>query len=248
MVAKMTAYVFLCLSALLGPGALAAYMLFLYFGSPNLIDLGLSEPTALSLNACLCLAFFTQHSGMIRRPFRQWLEKYMKKAFHNAFYTIISGIILLILIVIWQQSSLTLATADGNLRWFPRAIFFMALAGMIWGSVAMGLNEPFGISPILQYLRGKDPHQSEHLIIAEHLIIRGLYRWVRHPLYLFSLLLIWSCPHLTADRLLFNILFTSWIIIGILLEERDLVANFGEEYLDYKRKVPMLIPYPWKKE
>ena len=146
MTTKMTAYVFLCLSALLGTGSLAAYMLFLFFGSLNLIDLGLSESTALGLNSCLCLAFFIQHSGMTRQSFRRWLEKYMKKAFH-----------------------------------------------------------------------------------------------------LFSLLFIWSCPDLTADRLLFNILFTSWIIIGILLEERDLVSDFGEEYLDYKRRVPMLIPYRWKK-
>ncbi len=233
----MTAYVFLCLSALLGPGSLAAYMLFLFFGSFNLNDLGLSEPAALGWNACLCLAFFIQHSGMTRKPFRRWLEKYMKQAFHNAFYTIILGTILLILIVFWQQSSQTLAAATDTFRWFLRAIFFMAFAGMNWGSVALGLNEPFGISPILRYLRGKDPQQSGHLTI------RGPYRWVRHPLYLFSLLFIWSCPDLTADRLLFNILFTSWIIIGILLEERDLVVDFGEEYLDYKGKVPMLIPY-----
>ena len=118
MTTKMTAYVFLCLSALLGPVSLAVFMLFLFFGPPNLIDLGLSEPTALCLNSCLCLAFFIQHSGMIRKPFRRWLEKYMNKAFHNAFYSIISGIILLILIVFWQQSSQTLAAATGNFRWF----------------------------------------------------------------------------------------------------------------------------------
>ena len=237
----MTAYVFLCLSALLGPVSLAVFMLFLFFGPPNLIDLGLSEPTALCLNSCLCLAFFIQHSGMTRRPFRRWLEKYMNKAFHNAFYSIISGIILLILIVFWQQSSQTLAAATGNFRWFLRAVFFMACAGMNWSLVAQGLNKPFGISPILQYLRGKDFQQSEHLII------RGPYRWVRHPLYLFNIMFIWFYPDLTADRLLFNILFTFWMLIGILLEERDLVADFGEEYLDYKRKVPVLIPYRGKR-
>lgn len=241
MITKMTAYVFLCLSALLGMGSLAAYMLFLFFGSLNLIDLGLSESSALGLNACLCLAFFIQHSGMTRKPFSRWLKKYMKKVFHNAFYSIISGVVLLILIVFWQQSSQTMAAATDNFRWFLRAVFFMAFAGMAWCSVALGLNEPFGISQILQYLHRKDPQPSGNLII------RGPYRWVRHPLYLFSLLFIWSCPDLTTDRLLFNLLFTSWIIIGILLEERDLVADFGEEYLAYKRKVPMLIPYRGKR-
>ncbi|MEJ2718947.1 MAG: hypothetical protein P8182_17760 [Deltaproteobacteria bacterium] len=66
---------------------------------------------------------------------------------------------------------------------------------------------------------------------------------MRHPLYFACILLIWSSPDLTADRLLFNILWTVWIVIGTVLEERDLVASFGEAYRDYQRNVPMLIPY-----
>ena len=55
--------------------------------------------------------------------------------------------------------------------------------------------------------------------------------------------MIWSYPDLTADRLLFNVLFTGWIIVGSVLEERDLVENYGEDYRSYQRRVPMLIPY-----
>jgi protein-S-isoprenylcysteine O-methyltransferase Ste14 len=75
------------------------------------------------------------------------------------------------------------------------------------------------------------------------LTVRGPYRWVRHPLYLLVLIMIWSCPDLTLDRLLFNILWTVWIYIGALLEERDLVADFGDAYRHYQQKVPMLIPF-----
>ncbi len=46
----------------------------------------------------------------------------------------------------------------------------------------------------------------------------------------------------SIDRLLFNILWTVWIVVATLLEERDLVDDFGEGYLDYQRKVPMLFP------
>jgi len=73
--------------------------------------------------------------------------------------------------------------------------------------------------------------------------VRGPYRWVRHPLYLFTLMMIWSYPGLTADRLLFNILWSGWVIIGSVLEERDLAAEFGQPYRDYQRTVPMLVPY-----
>jgi protein-S-isoprenylcysteine O-methyltransferase Ste14 len=56
------------------------------------------------------------------------------------------------------------------------------------------------------------------------------------------LVLIWASPELTADRLLFNVLWTAWIVVGTILEETDLVADFGDVYRDYQRKVPMLIP------
>ena len=77
-------------------------------------------------------------------------------------------------------------------------------------------------------------------------VVRGPYRWVRHPFYFFSLLLIWSCPDLSLDRLLHNILWSTWIVVGSVLEERDLVADFGEPYRDYQRKVPMLIPWRFR--
>jgi protein-S-isoprenylcysteine O-methyltransferase Ste14 len=66
---------------------------------------------------------------------------------------------------------------------------------------------------------------------------------VRHPLYFFSLIMFWSCPGLTADRLLFNLMWTTWIIAGTVLEERDLLREFGDGYREYQKKVPMLIPY-----
>jgi protein-S-isoprenylcysteine O-methyltransferase Ste14 len=56
------------------------------------------------------------------------------------------------------------------------------------------------------------------------------------------LLLIWSCPEVSIDRFLFNILWTVWIVVATLLEERDLVDGFGEDYLEYQSKVPMLLP------
>jgi len=73
--------------------------------------------------------------------------------------------------------------------------------------------------------------------------VKGAYRWMRHPLYFFMLLMIWSYPELTIDRLLFNVLWTVWIIIGTMMEERDLVSYFGDQYSIYQKKVPMIITY-----
>ena len=53
----------------------------------------------------------------------------------------------------------------------------------------------------------------------------------------------WTCPDMTYDRLLFNLAWTCWIVVGSILEERDLVAEFGDAYVRYQQKVPMLLPY-----
>jgi protein-S-isoprenylcysteine O-methyltransferase Ste14 len=66
---------------------------------------------------------------------------------------------------------------------------------------------------------------------------------VRHPLYFSILLLFWCYPDLTLDRLLFDILWTAWICVGTMWEETDLTNEFGDAYRQYRRTVPMLIPW-----
>ncbi len=62
------------------------------------------------------------------------------------------------------------------------------------------------------------------------------------------IVMIWSCPDLTGDRLLFNLLWTGWIVIGSYFEEMDLIVEFGDAYREYQKKVPMLVPLPkWPK-
>ena len=145
--------------------------------------------------------------------------------------------ILLIIVVFWQQSDVILASPQGIFRWFLRFVFFLSFFGFYWGIKALGSFDGLGIRSIKRQLRGKKPPP------AMPFVIRGPYRWMRHPLYFFCLLLIWSCPDLTLDRLLFNVLWTAWIFVGAVLEERDLVADFGEVYAEYQRKVPMIIPW-----
>ena len=79
------------------------------------------------------------------------------------------------------------------------------------------------------------------------LVLTGLYRWMRHPIYTAGLLFIWLMPVMTANLLALNIGLTIYFIIGALFEERKLVREFGEEYLQYRKVTPMLIPRPPRK-
>ena len=233
---KYPAYATIFIAYIFGGGSLVMFGAFCYIGALHLVELGLNGSVTLIFDLCLSLAFFLQHSGMVRKSFRRFLSRVITEAYVSAFYAISSGIVLCAVIIFWQESSSTVATAKGALRLLLRVIFAASIVGFYWGTKALGFFDPYGIRAIKYGLRGKKPKEIS-------LTISGPYRWVRHPLYLFVLLMIWSCPDLTFDRLLFNVLWSVWIYIGAMLEERDLVADFGEAYREYKRKVPMLIPW-----
>jgi methanethiol S-methyltransferase len=73
-------------------------------------------------------------------------------------------------------------------------------------------------------------------------VVAGLYKLVRHPLYTCGLILVWLPPVMTWNLLAFAIGATVYILIGAYFEERKLVAEFGQAYLDYRKRTPMLIP------
>ncbi len=229
-------YLMLACAGLIGGGGLLIFMAFLFRGPFNLVDLGMGENQVLIFDAFLCLLFFAQHSLMARKPFHQQLSRTLPVQYTGALYAVASGIAVLALIVFWQESASTLLSFQGLIRWFFRAVFVVAIGGMLWTIWALGIFVNFRLQPMVDDLRDK---QSVSRLVTD----RGPYRWIRHPLYLSSLLMIWSNPDLTLDRLLFNLLFSIWVIVAIILEERRLVATFGEAYRNYQREVPILIPW-----
>jgi len=218
-----------------GRVSMLLFVIFLYLGPLNFIRLNLSEISVLAWNGILSVVFFIQHSFMIRRSFRNRLSGFIPSYYDGAIFTIVSSIVLLAVIVFWQSSATVIYELQGFLHWIARGIFILAIAGIGWSAYTLKPFDLFGRAPIKAYLSGKP-------LRPQNFTAQGPYLWVRHPLYFFVLLLIWSYPDLTADRLLLNILWTAWIYIGTILEEKDLLLDFGDKYREYQQKVPMLLP------
>ena len=233
---RFVAYCVIGLSRVLGGGSLLLFGAFLIAGPFTIIRFDASEGQVLVWNGSLSLLFFIQHSGMIRATFRTWISSAVPRHYHPAIYAIASGIVLTMMVLLWQTSQTVLFRIQGPLEVLPRAISLLAIAGFIWGVQALRTFDAFGRIPIVVHLRGKQLRPPDF-------VLQGPYLWVRHPLYFFVLVLIWSVPNMTSDRLLLNVLWTFWIVLGSYLEEKDAVAEFGERYRDYQKTVPMLLPW-----
>lgn len=230
------AYTVLVIANALGGASLVLFGLFLFGVSLTRVDLWHGEVEVLAWDALLCLLFFAQHSGMVRKTFRHRLAAWVPEYYHGTLYTVASAVVLIVLVLLWQGSTTTLISLQGVARWVLQGAFFASMLGMLWGMLALRGFDTFGNRAVLAHISGSRTASTLF-------VVRGPYQWVRHPLYFFTLVMIWSIPDMTLDRLLFNVLFTGWIVVGTRLEERDLVAEFGDQYSAYQRRVPMLIPY-----
>ena len=232
---RFWASVVLVLAVATGGASLLLFGVFLVGRAPGFVRLGLADPAALGWDAGLSFLFFVQHSGMIRRTFRIRLESIAPSSFAPAVYSIASGLALGAVVLLWQTTAAPLVALPGPWRLLPRVTAGLALVVFAWAIRSLRVFDPFGRRELLAHLRGR-------LLPRLPLAVRGPYRWVRHPLYSCMLVLIWSIPEITPDRLLFGVLWTAWIVLGAKWEERDLIAEFGDSYRRYQRTVPMLIP------
>lgn len=222
------------LSVLFGVGSV---VLFVLLPAVHVLPRGWPDWYALPWDALLSLAFFLQHSGMVRRPIRARLEEVLPARYQGALYSIASGLVLALVVILWQPSDTRLFELQGIARLIAQVLSMLAVLTFVLSAVSLRRSfHPLGLGPICAHLRGRAARPDDF-------VVRGPYLWVRHPLYSCILLMFWTNPDVTADRFLLSIIWTVWIVVAAELEERDLIAEFGESYRAYRRQVPMLVPW-----
>ena len=227
---------------------LASYLIFsLSFGYapafvgnflvPKSIDVGpdTAPAQAVLINAMLFAAFAIPHSVMARPAFKRWWTRIVPASCERSTYVLISSLLLILVFWQWRPIVTTIWRVEG----WPAATL-TAMFGLGW-LIAMASTfqidhfELFGLRQVVDIMRGAaDRVQAFKTPL--------LYRLVRHPLMLGLLLAFWATPHMTSGHLLFAVMNTAYILVGVRLEERDLVTTFGATYELYRQRVPMLLP------
>jgi protein-S-isoprenylcysteine O-methyltransferase Ste14 len=207
---------------------------------PKSIDSGpvVSTAEALLVNLALLGLFAVQHSLMARPFFKRWWTRLVPKPVERSTYVLFASAILALLF--WQWRPMPAPVWSATDPAVATALVALSFAG--WGLVLVSTFllshfELFGLRQVILNFIGREPEAP-----VFHTPL--LYKHVRHPIYLGFLIAFWSAPVMSVGHLLFAIGTTGYILIGIHLEERDLVDLFGEQYRAYKRRVGMLLPFP----
>jgi protein-S-isoprenylcysteine O-methyltransferase Ste14 len=197
---------------------------------------------ALAINTGLLALFAVQHSVMARAWFKQRWTRLVPKPVERSTYTLFSSLALILLFWQWRPMGGTVWSVENPIAVFALlALFTFGWVLVLAATFQIDHFDLFGLRQVWLYLVGK-PYTPRPFATP------ALYKQVRHPLYVGWFFTFWMTPTMTAANLLFAFATTAYILLAIQFEERDLVREFGRTYEDYRRRVPMLVPFTGSKK
>jgi len=214
------------------------------FAVPKTIDSGPAGawPEALIIDLVLLGLFAIQHSVMARPGFKAVWTRIVPRAVERSTYVLFSSLLLILLMWKWQAIPAVVWDVSASL---PKTIL-LALCAVGWLIVLLStfmINhfDLFGLRQVFLRMRGID-------YTPLHFTQRALYKFVRHPIMLGFVIAFWATPYMSAGHLVFAIMTTGYILVGIFFEERDLMRSHSAEYGAYRARVPMLFPTGVKRD
>lgn len=207
-------------------------------GTPTALDAAPTRPLgqALAVDLALLAGFAIQHSGMARPAFKRWWTQFVPQPIERSTYVLVSSALMIGLFILWQPiGGVVWEVPDGPARLAVIGLYLLGWAVLLYATFLIDHFDLFGLKQVWRKAAGAAYRPPQFHTPS-------LYKLVRHPLYIGWLMIFWSAPVMTVAHLVFAVMTTAYILIAIQLEERDLVAAFGETYVDYRRRTPMLIP------
>lgn len=191
---------------------------------------------ALAVNLALLGLFALQHSGMARPAFKRRWTKIVPESIERSTYVLLASLVLALLFWQWRPMTTTVwdveAVAGQVVLW---GLFAVGWAIVLASTFMISHAHLFGLQQVHQHLRRQE-------LAGPSFQTPGLYRHLRHPIMIGFLIAFWATPHMSVGHLLFAGATTLYILGALQLEERDLLAAFGDRYRAYRQQVPMLLP------
>jgi protein-S-isoprenylcysteine O-methyltransferase Ste14 len=206
--------------------------------APMTVDNGpeTTVATAVVIDVILIAMFGIQHSVMARQGFKRAWTRVVPVPAERSVYVLLASLVLIVLFSFWRPIDGTLWDARGTALELPLWVAFFAGWGIVLLSTFL-LNhfELFGLQQAWFHMRGR---QAEPPQLRQPLF----YKWVAHPLYSGFFLAFWATPLMTYGHLLLALGMSSYMLIAIGYEERDLVGHYGDDYVRYRKGVGKLFP------
>ncbi len=195
-----------------------------------------SLPGPIVWNVLLVTIWGIIHSLMARPGFKSGLTKFIPEAAERATYVLVAGITSAALIGFWQNvPGQVWLIESGGLAYAIWAIFALGWVFLLAATFAINHFDLFGLRQVFMNFR-QQPRPPLSFVK------RAMYKYVRHPIQTGVLIGIWATPSMTITQIVLSIGFTLYIFIGLWFEERDLIAEHGEAYLQYRREAGKLFP------
>jgi len=191
---------------------------------------------AMFVNVALVVLWGLQHSVMARGWFKTKITRFIPDVIERSTYVFLSGVVLILIVLFWQPIDGIVWDVDNaffrTLLWvgFVLGWFFSVVATFV-----INHFELFGLQQVYLYLRDKPTPTQD---FTE----KFFYKFIRHPIQLGVLMGLWITPVMNYGHLMLSVLMTMYIFIGLYFEEKDLIAQIGKAYVEYKQSVGMMFP------
>ncbi len=181
-------------------------------------------------NSGLALFFAFSHSLMLMPRSRKLLVRWIPAAFYESTFSVVTCVSLLLLFLGWRTSETLLWEATGSLKSAIRVCFYASWGALFYSLWLTGLGYQNGWTPFYYWLQKKQAPRREFKP-------RGVYKMMRHPVYLSFLGLVWFTPHMSLDHAVLTTIWTAYIFYGSFLKDRRLQFYIGQPYREYSSRV-----------
>lgn len=204
---------------------------------PKTVDDGARVPLleALLVNGGFLALFGLQHTIMARISFKRVWTRIVPAHLERSIFVLVTCLILSSMFWQWRHLPGMAWELHGPVAWLLRGISFAGWGIVLLATFLIDHFELFGLRQVVRHFLRRAPG-------GPPFVERSLYRYVRHPLMTGFLIAFWATPVMSMGHLFFAAMCTAYVLVGLQIEERTLIALHGESYRDYRRRVPMLLP------